>query len=72
MDLHASFNVSKNTIETLSRKGYVEEVWGPRNIGVRFQLTEKGKRHLERLRLAAKLKKDEMEKAAIRLKRRGP
>ncbi len=70
LDLHTGFDISKQTIKTFVKNGLIQESWGPRNIGVGFRLTEKGKEYLERLRRAAKLEKDEIKKASIRLKHR--
>jgi len=67
-DLHVRFNISKQTIKTSMKNGLIEDVWGPKNIGVRFRLTKKGEKHLKRLKVAAKLEKDEIKKATIRLK----
>jgi len=70
VDLKTRFKVSKPTLRTLTKKGIVEEVWGPRNIGITYQLTEKGKKHLNRLKMAARLKRDKIKDLSIRLKHR--
>ena len=67
-DLRTRFNIPKSTIRTFVKNGLVKEVWGSKNIGVRFRLTKKGEKRLERLKAAAKLEKDEIAKATIRLK----
>jgi len=53
LELHGRFGVSKQVIENFVRRGLFEEVWGPRDIGVQFRLTEKGKRSLKELEAAA-------------------
>ncbi len=68
LDLKARFNVSKYAIKTFIKKELIEEKWGPKNIGIRFRLTKKGERYLERLKMAAKLEKDKIRKANIQLK----
>jgi hypothetical protein len=49
-ELHSLFRISKREIAHLMRKELVEEVWGPRNVGVRFRLSRKGKQQLKALR----------------------
>ncbi len=70
LDLHTLFGIPKLTVKTLIKNGLVEEVWGPKNIGIRFRLTRKGKEHLKRLKTAARLGEDKIRKATIRLKQR--
>ena len=52
-ELQAIFHVSRQNVETLVRKGLLAEVWGPGEIGVKFKLTQKGKKYLEMLREAS-------------------
>ena len=68
LDLHAHFNISKRTIKTFVKNELIEEVWGPQNIGVKFQLTTKGEKYLKRLEAAARLGTDKIRKATIQLK----
>jgi len=67
LDLRARFSISKKRIKTFMKNGLIKEVWGPKNIGVRFRLTENGKKHLKRLKVAAKFGKDKMRKTTIEL-----
>jgi DNA-binding MarR family transcriptional regulator len=69
-DLHARFNISKRTLKTFVKNGLIEEIWGPQNIGVKFRLTTKGEKYLERLEASAKLGMDKIRKATIHLKYR--
>ncbi len=68
VDLQARFKVSKRTLRTLTKRGIVKEVWGPRNIGITLKLTEKGRNHLGRLKTAARLKRGKIKDLGIRLK----
>jgi hypothetical protein len=52
-ELQAIFRVSRQNVETLVRKGLLAEVWGPGEIGVKFKLTQKGKKCLEMLHEAS-------------------
>lgn len=70
MDLHERFGVSKKSIRSLVKNGLLMEVWGPRSIGLRFKLTEKGKIALKRLEAAAKMQPKIKKSAVIRLKQR--
>jgi len=56
--------------ETFLRKGLTKKTWGPKNIGVKFRLTIRGKRHLKRLEASAKLEKNEIKKVNVRFKHR--
>jgi hypothetical protein len=68
LDLHARFEVSKRTIRGLTKKGILRETWGPKAIGVRFKLTNKGKVYLKQVEAAAKYESKIEEKNLIRLK----
>jgi hypothetical protein len=68
LDLHARFGASKRMMEGLVEKGLSREVWGPRAIGVRFKLTNKGKKHLKELEAAAEFEPGIRERKLIRLK----
>ena len=70
VDLQTRFRVTKRTLRTLAKKGIVEEVWGRRNVGITFQLTLKGKKHLKRLKAAARLERDKIKDLSIQLKHR--
>lgn len=67
-DLQTRFKLSKRTLRTLIKRRIIEEVWGPRNIGITLKLTEKGRKHLKRLKMAAKLKRGTIKDLDIRLK----
>ena len=68
MDLHSQFKTSKSTVKTLIKNGLIQEVWGPKDIGVKYKLASKGKSHLRKLKTATKLEIDEIGKARIQLK----
>ena len=62
------FKIPRGTIRCFVKNGLLEEIWEVTNIGVRFRLTKKGKKYLERLRSLSELRQDEIKKAAIQLK----
>lgn len=68
MDLHSQFKAAKSTVKTFIKRGLIQEVWGPKDIGVKYKLAKKGKSHLKKLKAAAKLGIDEIGKARIQLK----
>jgi len=68
LDLHARFGVSKRTIRGLVKNGFLVEEWGPKAIGVRFKLTNRGKMHLKELEAAARYEPKKGERNLIRLK----
>lgn len=70
LDIRTHFGVSKRTIMGLVRRGFLEEEWGPRDIGVRFRLTKKGRSYLRQLEAAAHVELQQREKIFIRLKHR--
>jgi DNA-binding MarR family transcriptional regulator len=70
LDIRGRFGVSSRTIKGLVKKGFLEEEWGPRDIGVRFGLTEKGRSYLEELEVAARIEPKRRESMFIRLKHR--
>jgi len=70
LDLHGRFGVSKQTIRRLIKNGLVAELWGHKDIGVRFKLTKKGKSYLKELEAAARYKPKIREASLIRLKHR--
>jgi hypothetical protein len=53
LELHGRFGVSKQIIEGFVRRGLFEEAWGPKDIGVRFRLTDEGRKRLKELEAAA-------------------
>jgi len=70
LDIHNRFGISKRTVMGLVRRGFLEEEWGPKDVGVRFGLTEKGKSYLEELEVAARFEPKLREGMFIRLKHR--
>jgi hypothetical protein len=70
LDIHRRFGISKQTVQGFVRRGFFSEVWGPRNIGIKYKLTKEGKVHLKRLEKAALLEEQEQQKIFIRLKHR--
>jgi len=70
LDLHRLFGVSKQTIRGLVKNGLLMEMWGPKAIGVRFKLTNKGKTYLKRLESTAKIEPTVKRNMFIKLKHR--
>ncbi len=70
LELHGGLNVSRQMVKTFTKNGLIKEMWGPRDIGVRFRLTGKGEQYLKRLDAASRLGKDKIRKATIQLKHR--
>lgn len=68
LDIHRHFGISKQTVEGFVKRGFFEEVWGPKNIGVKFGLTEKGEAYLKRLEKASHFEHQQRKKIFIRLK----
>ena len=68
LDLHGRFGVSKLTIRGLVEKELLTEMWGPKDVGVRFKLTSKGKAYLKKLEAAAGYEPKIVKKDFIRLK----
>jgi transposase len=53
LDLHECFNVSRQTITRLVKRGFLTEDWGAEGVGVTFGLTGKGKAYLKELERAS-------------------
>jgi len=70
LELHGRFGISKQTIKRLVKNGVLTEVWGPKNVGVRFRLTGKGKILLKELEAATRYEPKKRESVLIRLKNR--
>jgi hypothetical protein len=68
LDLHGRFGVSKQIIRGLVKNGFLMEEWGPKTIGVQFQLTKRGRAYLKELEEAAKYEPKMRKKAFIQLK----
>lgn len=68
LDIHRRFGISKQIVKGFVKNGFFEEVWGPKNIGVQFKLTEKGKASLKRLEKASHFEQQQRKKIFIRLK----
>jgi len=72
LDIHGRFGVSKQVVGWLAKTGFLREVWGPKAIGVKFMLANKGRMHLRELEAAAKCDPIVRETAFIQLKQRSP
>jgi hypothetical protein len=72
LDLHTQFGVSRQTIKRLVSNGLLKEMWGSKAIGLRFQLTNRGKRHARELEAATIYEHQKKERSFIRLKSRVP
>lgn len=70
LDLHGCFGVSKETIKSLVKNGLLAEMWGPKAVGLRFQLTKKGKAYLKKLEASARIKPGKRETSFVKLKSR--
>jgi len=70
LDLHGRFGISKQTLRGLVKNRLLMETWGPKAVGVRFKLTNKGKSYLRELETAAKIEPKMKESVFIRLKQR--
>jgi hypothetical protein len=70
LDLQGRFGVSKITIKRLVEKKLLAEMWGPKDVGVRFRLTRKGKTYLRKLEAAAVYEPKIVKKDIIDLKYR--
>jgi len=70
LDLHVLFGVSKETIRRLVKRGFLSEDWGPKAIGLRFKLSEKGRSYLNKLEAVSKYESKTTRKGLIRLKNR--
>lgn len=68
LDLHVLFGASKQTIRRLVKRGFLNEAWGPKAIGLRFKLSEKGRSYLNELEAASKYESKTTRKDFIRLK----
>lgn len=68
LDIHGRFGISKQTVMGLVRKELLKEEWGPRDIGVQFKLTEKGRNYLRQLKTSARLEPQRRKNIFIRLK----
>jgi hypothetical protein len=68
LDLHRCFGVSKETVKSLMKNGLLAEVWGPKAVGLRFKLTNKGKIYLKKLEAAAKCEPKIKKKAFIKFR----
>lgn len=69
-EIRALFRFSRNTIERLVRKGILKQAWGPKGVGVSFQLTKKGSRELRQFKAATREDAKLTRKPLISLKTR--
>jgi len=72
LDIHGRFGVSKQIVRGLVKNGFLREIWGPKAIGIRFRLTNKGRMHLRKLEAAAEYEPKMRETTFIKLKQRSP
>jgi len=70
LDLHQRFKVSKQTITGFVKRGLLEETWGSDGVGMTFNLTGKGKKHLDELRSESRYEPRIKESSLTRLKQR--
>jgi DNA-binding MarR family transcriptional regulator len=70
LDIRNRFNVSRQTITRLVKRGLLTETWGSKGVGVRFKLTSKGKAYLKQLEEASKYELKIRESPLTRLKQR--
>jgi DNA-binding MarR family transcriptional regulator len=70
LDIRNRFNVSRQTITRLVKRGLLTETWGSKGVGVRFKLTSKGKACLRQLEEASKYELKIRESPLTRLKQR--
>jgi DNA-binding MarR family transcriptional regulator len=70
LDIRNQFNVSRQTITRLVKRGLLIETWGSKGVGVRFKLTGKGKACLKELEEASKYELKIRELPLTRLKQR--
>lgn len=72
LELHSRLGVSKHMIRGFVSKGFLSEVWGPNSVGIRYELSNKGKVRLNELQIAARYESSTRGKGLIRLKNRLP
>ena len=72
LELRGRFGVSKQTVKRLIRNGLLNEIWGPKAVGVKLILSDKGTTHLKGLEAAAKYEPNVQKNAIIRLKQAIP
>jgi hypothetical protein len=70
LDLHARFNVSKETMNGLVKKGFLKETWGSDGVGLTFNLSGKGKKYLEELEAESKYEPTLRKSPLTRLRQR--
>jgi hypothetical protein len=69
LEVHVRFGVSKSTMTSLVKNGFLIEMWGPKAVGVRLRLSNKGMAYLKELEAASKCEPNMRKNAIIRLKR---
>jgi len=69
LEVHGRFGVSKSTMTSLVKNGFLIEMWGPKAVGVRLKLSNKGKAYLKELEAASKYEPKMRKNAIIQLKR---
>jgi predicted DNA-binding protein YlxM (UPF0122 family) len=70
LDIQNRFEVSRQMITRLVKKGLLMETWGSKGVGIRFKLTSKGKACLAQFEEASKYKGRIRQSPLTRLKQR--
>jgi predicted DNA-binding protein YlxM (UPF0122 family) len=70
LDIQNRFEVSRQTITRLVKKGLLMETWGSEGVGVRFKLASKGKACLAKFEEASKCQRRIKQSPLTRLKQR--
>jgi len=70
LELHGRFGVSKQTVKRLVRNELLNEKWGPKAVGVRFILSDKGEAYVKGLEAVANYEPKARKNVVIRLKQR--
>jgi len=70
LDIHDRFSVSRQTITRIVNAGLLKETWGSNGVGLRFEITNKGKTYLKELEEASKCELKIRQSSLTRLKER--
>jgi len=69
LEVHSQFGILRPAITSLVKNGFLIEMWGPKAVGVRFKLSDKGEVYLRKLEAASRCDPTMRKSATIRLKR---
>ncbi len=69
MELKECLGVSRGTLKSFVRQGFLEAAWGPKGIGFFFRITPKGADELKRLRAVSNIDAMDVKKKLVSLKR---